>query len=53
LARLESGCPCIGLEPACNTQAGVDKKVVRDETNGDHKKICESIKGFKYAKCFL
>jgi hypothetical protein len=38
LARTGSEHPFIGLEPACCISFGVDKKLVRDWTNRNHKK---------------
>jgi hypothetical protein len=36
--RLESECPFVGPEPACDISAGIAKKAVRDWTMGGHKK---------------
>jgi hypothetical protein len=53
LAKLGFKCPFIGPEPACGILAGTAKKAVRDWTDRDHKKYCESLIRLRQAKGFL
>jgi hypothetical protein len=45
LARTGSEHPFIGPEPACGISIGVSKKAVRDWTDRNHKKYCETQRG--------
>jgi hypothetical protein len=49
LAKLGYECPLIVPEPTCDISAGT----VRDWTNRDHKKYCESLTGLRQAEGFL
>jgi hypothetical protein len=50
LARTGSEHPFTGLEPACGISVGVVKRAIRNWTNRDHTKQCESTTGLKQAK---
>jgi hypothetical protein len=49
LARTGSEHPFIGPKPACGISIGVAKKVVRDWTNGNHKKTLGITIGLRQA----